>query len=215
MQRSPANYLPHSEFQVLTGHGKYSFFRSAVIEPSNNFHAFRVGTGGSHSLAYLIERGSKGYSLGDSHIIFSNLKSTSLQEVINYVRETLNLSVTDMAKAFGVSRQALYDWQAGKNVADSNLLLLSQLEQACRILKEHQVEITPRLLKRKLKTGFTFLESVSKREAIPATYALIDLITSEANELAKLNARFRNRVKSDSEVFKNSENLISEERNHC
>ena len=39
---------------------------------------------------------------------------------LEHIRTTLRISVSDLARALGVSRQAVYDWRAGKAITPDN-----------------------------------------------------------------------------------------------
>lgn len=65
------------------------------------------------------------------------------------MQEVLNDFVSDLATAFGVSRQTIYNWINGEQVADANATKLADLAKAAEMLVEARVTINASLLKRR------------------------------------------------------------------
>jgi hypothetical protein len=94
---------------------------------------FQVGTGGALTIDYLKTRGSKGYAFvacdpDRERTVTSRVSSPA--EDLDQIRTVLRPSVTDLAKALGVSRQAIYDWQAGRPIAAANVARLQDVARA-------------------------------------------------------------------------------------
>ncbi|BCG27935.1 hypothetical protein TUM18999_61260 [Pseudomonas tohonis] len=115
-------------------------------------------------------------------------------EELAFVREALKPSVTELAQFFGVSRQAIYNWQAGERLADHNLQLLTELANAARLLQEHGLAGSSSAIKRKLPGGKTMLEHLkSGEEGRHAAEILISMLAREATERARLSERLKGR----------------------
>jgi hypothetical protein len=82
-----------------------------------------VGTGGAATLNYVKERGAKGYPYAiydSSQKAVDVIASQTPAENLEHIRAVLRPTVTDLASVLGVSRQAIYDWQSGKAIGESD-----------------------------------------------------------------------------------------------
>src|SRR5713226_3258484 len=78
-----------------------------------------VGTGGDATFVYVRSRGNMGYPFAAyewSGRVADAIVGPTVIENIGRIRAVLNPTVTDLAAVLKVSRQAIYDWQAGKPV---------------------------------------------------------------------------------------------------
>ncbi len=105
--------------------------------------AFLVGTGGLVTASYIAERDHRGYRFGEFEYRarHSSVRSTRLDvrnpaESLAHVRAIFEPSITDLASLFGVSRQTIYNWQAGQAIAQQNEHRLEQLARAADIIAE-------------------------------------------------------------------------------
>jgi hypothetical protein len=100
-----------------------------------------VGTGGYReggaagyvTVVYVRSRGNMGYPFGGyewSGGVEDAIVGPTVMENISRIRTVLNPTVTDLASLLKVSRQAIYDWQAGKAIAVENAAKLSELARA-------------------------------------------------------------------------------------
>lgn len=55
------------------------------------------------------------------------LTSPEVPQALAEIRDSLSLSTVEIAKIFNVSRQAIYDWTAGKNVTASNRQRIAEI----------------------------------------------------------------------------------------
>ena len=133
---------------------------------------FEVGTGGAATFAYMRYRGNKGYPFA-----FYDWSSRAADEIVGrspvenlgHIRTVLGPTVTDLADILRVSRQAIYDWQAGKAVAEENALRLSELARAADVFAVEGLRGTSQALRRPIKGGKSFFELVGG--GIPAETA--------------------------------------------
>src|SRR4051812_43049267 len=109
------------EVTASVHHGGYSRW----AKPTHVVAALLVGTGGVATPGYVAERGDRGYRLPG--IEYSNLRghfqkvaARTAAQNLSRVREIFAPSVTELAALFGVSRQAIYNWQAGQPITDEN-----------------------------------------------------------------------------------------------
>jgi hypothetical protein len=123
----------------------------------------QVGTGGAVTIDYLKMRGSKGYSFvayspGSESRTRSHTSSPA--DDLDYVRTVLRPNVTDLAKALGVSRQAIYDWQAGRPIAEGNAARLQDLARAADLFAREGLQATAHGMRRPITQGKNLFDLV-------------------------------------------------------
>lgn len=164
--------------------------------------ALLVGTGGAMTPDFVAARDGKGYRLHD--IQYSERKigagaqparMRSSAENLAFVRDTLKPPVTELASYFGVSRQAIYNWQAGEPISTQNEALLQQLADAASLLQQEGLAGSASLIKRKLPGGATLLEQMRNGESgESAAKALIAMIQRESKQRSGVAHRLKGRA---------------------
>jgi len=125
----------------------------------------------------------------DRYLPVSNTPTENLAQI----REVLQVSVTEIANLFGVSRQAIYDWQAGKGISSEHAEKLEMLAKATTILAPAGVPVS-QLLRRRLPGGKTFLEIVKDGDSAElAALKLLDLAKRDLEQRQRLEARLSGR----------------------
>jgi DNA-binding transcriptional regulator YiaG len=81
-------------------------------------------------------------------------------EDVARIRHVLNPTVLELANLFGVSRQTVYDWQAGAQPNAQAETRLAQLARAADVFAEAGVTINTQTLRRKVSGGATILGTV-------------------------------------------------------
>jgi hypothetical protein len=155
-----------------------------------------VGTGGVLSPDFL---GSKdfGYRSYNADRVAISLKQAvhhSPVEDLADLKAYLGATVTDIAYALNVSRQAIYDWQAGKALSPENADRLGEMARAGFTF--HQTGFKPhrRLLLRALEDGKNTLDLIREGRSPNAILnQLIALLTKEARHRQLLQDRFKDR----------------------
>jgi DNA-binding transcriptional regulator YiaG len=149
--------------------------------------AFQVGTGGIQNAEYYINRGMMGYAYA-SIICFEpnpskeNSENTRTPaENLSHIKNILKPSIKELAIALEVSRQAIYDWQAGKAITAENATRLIDLGRAADIFESHGLGTSAQLLRRPIRSGKTLFEIV--REGGSGEAAAYDLVTRIKREL--------------------------------
>ncbi|EWC39743.1 hypothetical protein [Stutzerimonas stutzeri] len=167
--------------------------------------ALLVGTGGIATPHYVTIRDDKGYRLLDIkyserkiHADAQRAKLRSSAENLAFVRNTLKPPVTELASFFGVSRQAIYNWQAGDPISTHNEALLQQLADATTLL--HREGLTGgSLIKRRLPGGKTLLEQMQGGESgESAAKALIAMLQAESQQRSGITHRLKGRAAATS-----------------
>src|SRR5215469_11996811 len=125
----------------------------------------QVGTGGAATIDYLKARGSKGYSFvtysSDSESP-TTARASSPADNLGYIRTVLRPSVTDLARALGVSRQAIYDWQAGRPIAAENAARITDIARAANLFAIEGLQATPHMMRRSISNGRNFFDIIQK-----------------------------------------------------
>jgi hypothetical protein len=152
--------------------------------------AMGVGTGGSCTFDYLRDRGARGYQIVAIEQRPQMLRAVaSPSEQLSRIREVVPGAVTDFAHALNVSRQAIYDWQAGKPVSDQNAARINDLARAAEVFEGAGIVPTALLLRRSISADGGFFEWVRLGRAEGAARALVDIVRTEVGQRQKLQQR--------------------------
>jgi hypothetical protein len=127
--------------------------------------AFAVGTGGLSGSSYmnLAKRQERGYRI----FAFENpaqelsIAGRTTIEDLERIRAILKPAVTDLAALFNVSRQTIYDWQAGQPTSQRNMDVLAEMAKAADLFSREGVDAPANLLRRKLRGGRTYAEEIA------------------------------------------------------
>lgn len=134
--------------QVLTAAAVLSFAPVALAA---------AGSGGSATIESLMARQ---YLLDPSStsIRFSRVNVLSTAEQLDYLRDNLGLSITDLSELLGVARPTVYAWLKGADVRSEHTERLASLFQAGQALDSSDILSVSRLLRRPLSNGMTLLD---------------------------------------------------------
>jgi transcriptional regulator with XRE-family HTH domain len=168
----------------------------------------QVGTGGMETLAYCSQtladysqRSGMGYPFATVRMPVESASATIMRDAasdLEHIKSTLRLSVSSLSRAFGVSRQAIYDWQAGKAVAPENAERLADLARAADALVEANIEPSAQLFRRAISSGKGLLDLVREgASAETSARKLVDILRTEARQRERLQARLAGRGPAD------------------
>jgi hypothetical protein len=159
--------------------------------PSIAFAAFcLVGTGGLFTPEVLHARDAKGYPFPDVRLIEArpgrrSERQQSAAEHLNRIKAVFRTSMTELAAIFAVSRQAIYNWQAGQPVSEDNLRKVVALRDAAELVVSFGLEAGA---DRPLPGGKTLAEQVvggtSPAMAVASLGALLRQDQKEREALA-------------------------------
>jgi DNA-binding transcriptional regulator YiaG len=166
----------------------------------------QVGTGGAATIDYVKTRGSKGYSFvvysQDSESRTTSHAPTPADN-LDFIRTVLRPSVTDLARALGVSRQAIYDWQAGRPIAAENAARLQDIARAADLFAREGLQATAHVLRRPITAGKNLLDVVHDGgSAEAAARALIEIVRRELKQRESLKSRLAKRSRPTREDFR-------------
>lgn len=166
--------------------------------------AYLVGTGGDTGVAYFAKRQDHGYRFihlenvaATSSSIPLGLRSTL--ETLGRIRDVFKFSVSDLAAACKVSRQAVYKWLSGESssLEPENQNRLDDLYRAAELFAIRGVAGSAALLKRKNNEGKTLVEAMRTGESAHAwARTMLDTLTLESQQRAMLDARLRARKRT-------------------
>lgn len=167
--------------------------------------ALGVGTGGSPTAQYYIERGEMGYSYPTFQPSYE--QGTSEQEYpgggrtpaenLARIRDAFKPTMTELASLFGVSRQAVYDWQGGRSLAPENERKLSSLADAVDLLMSEGIEISSQLLRRKIVGGKSLFDVTRDGGSVErAAQTLVRIARRESEQRKHLGDRLAHRSRA-------------------
>ena len=118
----------------------------------------------------------------------------SASKDIAHIRQVMKISVTELARTFGVSRQAVHEWINGGTLSPRNAQRLSDLAQAADVFLEAGIQITPQMLRRNVRNGQSLLESVKEDgKVVELARTLVDTLSREMRQRQRLADRFGER----------------------
>lgn len=160
-----------------------------------------VGTGGAATVDHVKELYARGYMLPQFEIVPDAPRVAAghapAVTALASIREMLPLSVSALAKAFGVSRQALYQWQRGEGISARNEARLLTLEAAARQLSERGLA-QPSILRRAIRDGRTLFELYARQPDVDPQLLVDELdqiVRRERDERARMAAILAKRKK--------------------
>lgn len=152
-----------------------------------------VGTGGSYTPDYHAARADKCVFCRPHEDSRRDSKSVVAIE-IEYIKSTLDLTMTELARCLGVSRQAPYNWMAGGVIKAENASRLNNLKLAADEIVAANIESRPLFMQRKLPGGKTLVESVAAGgDAVSAAQNLVEIYRTEAEQRRMLAEHFAGR----------------------
>lgn len=103
------------------------------------------------------------------------------------IREVLKPTVLELANLFGVSRQAVYDWQAGAQPSQETSTHLAELARAADVFSAASLSVTTHTLRRKVAGGTTLLEAIfNQGNAVQLAQSLVETLQRESNQKVRL-----------------------------
>lgn len=165
--------------------------------------ALLAGTGGYTTADYLARRSDHGYKFIQFEGVSPATGNAAHEDIVRTpaenlarIREILKPTITELAYLFGVSRQAVYDWQAGKPTAPENATKLDDLAKAADSLALVGIEGSSQVLRRKVAGGKSLLDVVREGgSAASAAQVLAQTLRREAKQREQLALRLAGRAK--------------------
>lgn len=110
------------------------------------------------------------------------------------IREVLKPTMLELASLFGVSRQAVYDWQQGSQPVPQTAQRLAQLASVADVFAEAGLSVDAKTLRRKVAGGRTLLDAVSSGDdAESVARSLMGTLKREASQRERLQVQLAGR----------------------
>lgn len=120
------------------------------------------------------------------------------------IRQVLKPTVLELANLFGVSRQAVYDWQSGAQPNGQTALRLAELARAADVFTLSDVTVNSQTLRRKVTGGVTVLDAVMNgNNAVELARQLVKTLQRENSQRERMAAQLAGRksVRADSSDY--------------
>ena len=115
-------------------------------------------------------------------------------DTVRHIRAVLGLSVTELSRLFGVSRQSIHEWNKGGAVSQENGDKLAKISTLADVLVTAQVEVSPYILRRPLSSGKSLLETaLSVDDVAAATRKIVTILSREARQREVMAERLAGR----------------------
>lgn len=151
-----------------------------------------VGTGGAITMDYVRDAQARGYRFPQFDFLVEGQRppadSARAVVALESIRKLLPVSVSALAKAFGVSRQALYMWQRGEGISPRHEERLASLETAARSLAADGLA-EQSVIRRPIRDGMSFLDLFAQEQDVdPRVWvdALRRIVRNERDERARM-----------------------------
>lgn len=113
---------------------------------------------------------------------------------IAHIRAVTKISVSELSRVFGVSRQAVHEWIKGGALSPRNAQSLSALAQATDTFLEAGIDVTPQVFRRKVTGGPSILEAVRESgNVVELARTLASTLVRESQQRQRLAARLAGR----------------------
>lgn len=124
------------------------------------------------------------------------LQPTSVQDLVS-IRHILKPTVLELANLFGVSRQAVYDWQDGAQPNEQTRERLADLARAANVFAQAGVAVDTQTLRRKMTGGKTLLDAVlTGGDAVQLAQSLTGTLKRENSQRERLAHQLAGRKRS-------------------
>ncbi|WP_162406761.1 hypothetical protein [Pseudoxanthomonas jiangsuensis] len=155
------------------------FHAGTAGTPTENFCAQRLINGATYQLVRLASQ---------THVIVA-LPQSDIETLITLMKP----SMSQLAAAFGVSRQRIYDWRNGEGMSVANTEQMAALLVAARMLSERSSAIG-KLANRRLVGGNTFWDVIATGVSpVEAANAALRTIERDEDERAALKRSLASR----------------------
>jgi transcriptional regulator with XRE-family HTH domain len=155
-----------------------------------------AGTGGFIDDLYVLQHYQKDNKVMSCPLQVCTYTRTPTED-IGRIREIFSPSVSDLAKVFGVSRQAIYNWLNGEQPISTHIDKLHDFAIVADMFAESSMPMTGALLKRKIIDGKSILEIIQEGgSAQDAALLLKQIVQHEMSQREMLSTRFSGRKTS-------------------
>ena len=120
---------------------------------------------------------------------------SEIPDHIEHIKIVLRLNMSDLARAFGVSRQTVYAWQADKfELSPEHASLVRRMAHAADQFAEAGISPRRHTLTRAIENGKSFLDIAKDGDPGRAASVLIGILEEEAASRERLRKRLGGRT---------------------
>ncbi|MEZ5661425.1 MAG: hypothetical protein R3E83_23820 [Burkholderiaceae bacterium] len=113
---------------------------------------------------------------------------------IAHIRAVTKISVSELSRVFGVSRQAVHEWIKGGTLSPRNAQRLSELARATDVFLEAEIDASPQVFRRKIAGGQSILDAVRENgNVVELAKTLATTLVRESQQRQRLAARLAER----------------------
>jgi transcriptional regulator with XRE-family HTH domain len=112
---------------------------------------------------------------------------------LDHIKAILKPSVTELASALKVSRQAIYDWQSGSQVKPENFAKLRELSTAADLFAARDEFFIHQTLRRKIGGQNFFARIQGGESSVDVAIQLLEIANSESDQRIAVSALLKNR----------------------
>jgi DNA-binding transcriptional regulator YiaG len=113
---------------------------------------------------------------------------------IAHIRAVTKISVSELSRLFGVSRQAVHEWIKGGALSPRNAQRLSELAKATDVFLEAEIDVTSQVFRRRIAGGPSILEAFrEKGNVVELARTLVATLVRESQQRQRLAARLAGR----------------------
>ncbi|MBK8637105.1 MAG: hypothetical protein IPN92_02075 [Chromatiaceae bacterium] len=113
---------------------------------------------------------------------------------IAHIRTVTKISVSELSRVFGVSRQAVHEWIKGGALSPRNAQRLSELARATDVFLEAEIEVSPQVFRRKISGGTSILDAIrDDGNVVDLARTLAATLARESQQHQRLAARLAGR----------------------
>lgn len=161
-----------------------------VVEDNPWRTLFHTGTAGTTTGYFCAERLNNGapyqfVKLSGKTRALGSLPQNDIEALISLMKP----SMSQLAAAFGVSRQRIYDWRNGAGMSVQNTEQMSALLTAARMLSERSAAPLSHIANRKLSSGKSFWNAIASGvppiDAATSALKIVERDESERNALKR------------------------------
>ena len=136
-----------------------------------------------------------GIEFNDAQVATADAKCPTSNDIA-LIRQVMKISISELAKVFDVSRQAVHEWIKGGALSPRNAQRVAALAQVADVFLNSGIDVTPQVLRRKIEGGQSLLDSITgEGNVVEQARRLVDTLSRESQQRQRLAARLAGRQK--------------------
>lgn len=129
------------------------------------------------------------YPGSDAQVATADAKCPTSNDIA-HIRQVMKISISELARVFDVSRQAVHEWIKGGALSPRNAQRVAALAQVADDFLNSGIDVTPQMLRRKIEGGQSLLDSVTgEGNVVEQARKLDDTLSHESQQRQRLAAR--------------------------